>query len=97
MPKQFEIVAKDLKHGLYFIGFGLFGLFLFAYTCSISGAVVSPGTVVVQNSPKKVQHLTGGKITRIFVVDGDHVERIKFLSSWTIYKLSQSCFQSKMN
>ncbi len=40
---------------------------------SIAGAVVAPGTVVVQSSKKHVQHLDGGLVAEIRVQDGDRV------------------------
>jgi HlyD family secretion protein len=40
----------------------------------LSGAVVLPGTLVVESSVKKVQHLTGGVVADIAVRDGMHVE-----------------------
>jgi HlyD family secretion protein len=40
----------------------------------LSGAVVLPGTLVVESSVKKVQHPTGGVVADIAVRDGMHVE-----------------------
>jgi HlyD family secretion protein len=40
----------------------------------LSGAVVLPGTLVVESSVKKVQHPTGGVVAEIPVRDGMHVE-----------------------
>ncbi len=39
----------------------------------LSGAVVLPGTLVVESSVKKIQHPTGGVVAEIPVVDGMHV------------------------
>jgi HlyD family secretion protein len=39
----------------------------------LSGAVVLPGTLVVESKVKKVQHPTGGIVTKIDVQDGSHV------------------------
>ena len=39
----------------------------------LSGAVVLPGTLVVESSVKKIQHPTGGVVTEIPVHDGMHV------------------------
>jgi len=44
-----------------------------AATTKISGAVLAPGTVVVEGNVKKVQHLTGGIVGEIFVKDGSRV------------------------
>jgi len=39
----------------------------------LSGAVVLPGTLVVESSVKKIQHPTGGVVAEIPVADGMHV------------------------
>jgi len=39
----------------------------------LAGAVIAPGTVVVETNVKKVQHATGGIVGEIFVRDGDKV------------------------
>lgn len=44
-----------------------------ATTSEIAGAVIASGSVVVDNSVKKVQHPTGGVIGAILVRDGDRV------------------------
>jgi HlyD family secretion protein len=45
-----------------------------AATSSFAGAVMAPGTVVVDSNVKKVQHPTGGVVGEILVKDGDRVE-----------------------
>jgi HlyD family secretion protein len=40
----------------------------------LSGAVIAPGTIVVESSVKKVQHPTGGVVGGILVKEGDRVE-----------------------
>ena len=42
-------------------------------TAVISGAVVAPGSLVVDSNVKKVQHPTGGIVGELRVRDGDHV------------------------
>jgi HlyD family secretion protein len=49
------------------------GLGGWAWTTELSGAVVAPGTVVVDSHVKKVQHPTGGVVGEILAHDGDHV------------------------
>jgi len=44
-----------------------------AATVQLSGAVIAPGTVVVESNVKKVQHATVGIVGEIFVRDGDKV------------------------
>jgi HlyD family secretion protein len=40
---------------------------------SISGAVIAPGTVVVESNVKRIQHLEGGIVAQILVEEGDTV------------------------
>lgn len=41
----------------------------------IQGAVIAPGSVVVDGKPKTIQHLAGGVVGEILVKDGDKVQR----------------------
>jgi HlyD family secretion protein len=52
--------------------FGGFGGW--AATTQLSGAVIAPGTVVVESNIKKVQHPTGGIVGEILVKEGARVE-----------------------
>ena len=49
------------------------GLIAWSVTARIDGAVIAPGTVVVESNRKAVQHLEGGVIGEIFVREGDRV------------------------
>jgi epimerase transport system membrane fusion protein len=51
------------------------GLVAFAAVVSISGAVVSSGTVTVEGNYKTIQHLDGGIVSKILVRNGDLVQR----------------------
>lgn len=44
-----------------------------AASTKLSGAVIAPGTLVVDTSVKKIQHPTGGVVAQINVRDGQHV------------------------
>ncbi|HZP76251.1 MAG TPA: HlyD family type I secretion periplasmic adaptor subunit [Pseudolabrys sp.] len=57
---------------LFVLLFGGFGVW--ASTSELAGAVIAPGSVVVESSVKKVQHPTGGVVGEIFVHEGDAVE-----------------------
>jgi HlyD family secretion protein len=46
-----------------------------AGTMKLSGAIIAPGSVVVDSNVKKVQHPTGGIIGELRVRDGDHVRK----------------------
>jgi len=50
-----------------------------AATTEIAGAVVAPGSLVVDTSVKKVQHPTGGVVGELHVRDGDHVKEGQIL------------------
>lgn len=52
------------------LGLGLGG---WAVTTEIAGAVVAPGTLVVETNVKKVQHPTGGVVGDLYVRDGSEV------------------------
>jgi HlyD family secretion protein len=49
------------------------GLGGWATTTELSGAVIAPGSIVVDSNVKKVQHLTGGIVGELLVRDGQHV------------------------
>ena len=64
---------------LNLIGFAIVALLLggfggWAATSQLSGAVIAPGTIVVESNIKKVQHPTGGIVGEILVREGDSVE-----------------------
>src|SRR5882757_1815315 len=54
---------------LFFVG----GVGSWATFSELSGAVIAPGTLVVESYVKKVQHPTGGIVGEIFVKEGDLV------------------------
>jgi HlyD family secretion protein len=49
------------------------GISGWAAVAEIAGAVIAPGTLVVDSNVKKVQHPTGGIVGELHVRDGDHV------------------------
>jgi HlyD family secretion protein len=64
---------------LNLVGFATLALLLgviggWAATSHITGAVIAPGTIVVESNIKKVQHPTGGVVGQIFVREGSLVE-----------------------
>ena len=77
-PPALKIHFADSRRiilaGLIVVGlfFGLGGAWItFA---KISGAIIAPGEIRVDNERKTVQHLEGGIIRKILVRNGDHVE-----------------------
>src|SRR3954454_16826998 len=51
-----------------------FGIGGWAATTELAGAVIAPGSLVVDTNVKKVQHPTGGVVGELRVRDGDHVQ-----------------------
>ena len=64
-----------------FVGLALLvgGVGGWAATAPLAGAVIAPGTLVVESNVKKVQHSTGGIVGQIFVREGSVVEQDQLL------------------
>ncbi len=60
--------------GLALIALLIGGVGGWATTSQLAGAVIAPGTVVVESNIKKVQHPTGGVVGEILVKEGGEVE-----------------------
>lgn len=78
-PKTTDHDPKRAIRKLNLIGLAilalLFGGFgVWAATSELSGAVIAPGTIVVESNIKKVQHPTGGVVGQILVDEGSSVE-----------------------
>src|SRR5262245_37726354 len=69
---------RSIRHhqmlGLMVVGLLAGGVGSWAAVTDISGAVISPGVVVVDTYVKKVQHPTGGVVGEILARDGDRVK-----------------------
>ena len=63
----------ELKTGLRVLIFGVGIVGVWAILMPLSGAVVVPGTLVVELVVKKIQHPAGGVVVNIPVSDGMHV------------------------
>ncbi|MBM3526825.1 MAG: HlyD family type I secretion periplasmic adaptor subunit [Alphaproteobacteria bacterium] len=70
-----------------------------AATSQLSGAVIAPGTIVVQSNVKKVQHPTGGIVGAIMVKEGDAVEEGQLLMRLddTLTKATLGIVRSQLN
>jgi membrane fusion protein, type I secretion system len=78
MSKQARSARSSLHRHL-FLGLGAAAILAggvggWAGTAEIAGAVIAPGSLVVDSNVKKVQHPTGGIVGELFVRDGDQVE-----------------------
>jgi HlyD family secretion protein len=62
-----------LRLGLLTIALLLIGLGGWAANAKLSGAVIAPGTVVVDSHVKRVQHPIGGVVGQVLVKNGDAV------------------------
>ena len=67
-------IRQHVAVGTAVVGFLAVGLGGWASTAEISGALIAPGSVVVDSNVKKVQHPTGGVVGEVRVRDGDHVK-----------------------
>jgi HlyD family secretion protein len=69
-----ESIRRHIVAGSILVGALVIGLGGWASTAQISGALIAPGSIVVDTNVKKVQHPTGGVVGELFVRDGDHVK-----------------------
>jgi len=69
----YQSIVRHLLVGLGIAAFVIFGMGSWAATVEMAGAVVTQGSLVVESSVKKVQHLSGGIVKEIKVREGDHV------------------------
>ena len=67
-------IRLHLIVGLSVVAVLVVGLGGWASTAEISGALIAPGSIVVESSVKKVQHPTGGVVGEVRAHDGDHVK-----------------------
>jgi HlyD family secretion protein len=69
-----RVIRKLNLIGLAIIVLLIGGVGGWATTAQLAGAVIAPGTLVVESNVKKVQHPTGGIVGEILVKDGSEVE-----------------------
>jgi len=74
VPGFRQEIRLHLLFGLVIVGFLCAVVGGWASTAQISGALIAPGSIVVDSNLKKVQHPTGGVVGALFVHDGDHVK-----------------------
>ncbi|HEX8829319.1 MAG TPA: HlyD family type I secretion periplasmic adaptor subunit [Xanthobacteraceae bacterium] len=67
-------IRRHILAGTILVAALVLGLGGWAATAQISGALIAPGSIVVDSNVKKVQHPTGGVVGELFVRDGDHVK-----------------------
>jgi len=69
-----ESIRRHVLAGIAIVVVLAFGLGGWAATAAISGALIAPGSIVVDSNVKKVQHPTGGVVGELRVRDGDRVK-----------------------
>ena len=69
-----EAIRRYTIAGAAVVLFLTCGVGVWAGTMQIAGALIAPGTIVVDSNVKKVQHPTGGVVGEVRVHDGDRVE-----------------------
>ena len=67
-------IRKHLLAGVAATAFLALGVGGWASTTELTGAVIAPGSLVVDTNVKKVQHPTGGVVGQVNVRDGDRVK-----------------------
>src|ERR1700691_2104821 len=67
-------IKRHLLVGLSVVILLAGGLGGWASTAQISGALIAPGSIVVESNVKKVQHPTGGVVGEVRAHDGDVVK-----------------------
>ena len=66
-------IRRNLQFGLAVVLLVVGGVGGWAATTEISGAVMAPGSIVVDSNVKKIQHPTGGIVGEILARDGDQI------------------------
>ena len=74
MPHAQKSIRRHLLASLAIVAILAGGVGGVASTTELSGAVIAPGSVVVDSNVKKVQHPTGGIVGELRVRDGDRVK-----------------------
>ncbi len=74
VPGARKSIRLHLIVGLVLVTMLTLGLGGWASTAQISGALIAPGSIVVESNVKKVQHPTGGVVGEVRAHDGDRVK-----------------------
>lgn len=67
-------IKKHVAFALLIMAGLVFGFGGWAAMANLTGAIIAPGTFVVEGNVKKVQHSYGGIVSEINVKNGDHVQ-----------------------
>ncbi len=72
-PDMREAIRRYTIAGGAVVLFLTGGVGVWAGTMQIAGALIAPGTIVVNSNVKKIQHPTGGVVGQVYAHDGDRV------------------------
>src|SRR6476620_6068252 len=73
-PETQKSIRRHMLFGAAIVVFLAGGVGGWAGNTDISGAIIAPGTLVVDSNVKKVQHPTGGIVGELRARDGDRVK-----------------------
>ena len=74
-------IWAPIVRGIVVIVLGVGGFLLLAVQAPLDAGVVADGTVTVSSNRKTIQHLSGGRVTDIFVKEGDQVKKNQYWQS----------------
>ena len=74
LPVTSFSIIRHIMFASFVMVFLVGGLGAWAATANLAGAVIAPGTFVVERNVKKVQHSYGGIVSEIGVKNGDRVQ-----------------------
>ncbi|OAT19418.1 membrane fusion protein (MFP) family component of an ABC superfamily hemophore transporter [Buttiauxella noackiae ATCC 51607] len=72
-------IWPPILRGIIVITIGVGGFLLWAVQAPLDAGVVADGTVTVSSHRKTIQHLSGGRVTDIFIKEGDLVKKNQVL------------------
>ncbi|RPH24763.1 HlyD family type I secretion periplasmic adaptor subunit [Buttiauxella warmboldiae] len=72
-------IWPPILRGIIVIVLGVGGFLLWAVQAPLDAGVVADGTVTVSSNRKTIQHLSGGRVTDIFIKEGDAVKKNQVL------------------
>ncbi|WP_237932800.1 HlyD family type I secretion periplasmic adaptor subunit, partial [Buttiauxella sp. S19-1] len=72
-------IWPPILRGIVVIMLGVGGFLLWAVQAPLDAGVVADGTVTVSSNRKTIQHLSGGRVTDIFIREGDIVKKNQIL------------------
>lgn len=72
-------IWPPLLRGIIVIIIGVGGFLLWAVQAPLDAGVVADGTVTVSSNRKTIQHLSGGRVTDIFIKEGEPVKKNQVL------------------